>query len=373
MGIAAAACNPWRSGLSVPDLDRSTYFSEKLLTGWYELLCCPTAMGCTVLHFQPGKGANGGEAQYKAKLRLSHSEHVPRYQLHVVSQGKTKQWIVGHMEKTETHLRVKAGEFFGVQVWKLTCNAMVLEGPESGHRSGTCGREAVRQAVPSARDMLSMGFSIATQAKLDLAEDSTGEREIYDKKTERWVQTVGVDNKAYKLNIEAPKHSTIATAGKLSHVNMKSMSVLRILHKGKKVCIARKQRFAGALGMVEQPYLGVQLRPADVPQRAEADGQEGVCHQMLDTQVLMLLLMCLAWSEETMSPVLGHTDRFARAMCVPRGSRGSLASLGVSEDWTFNEMQQRLQGIPYVALHEWHEPGDDQDDMGYTDEGQSEG
>merc|ERR1719277_2064542 len=87
------------------------------------------------------------------------------------------------------------------------------------------------------------------------------EKCAFDRETERWVQTIGVDNRAYKLTVEHPKNTD------RQHRSMKSMDAMRILYKGKKVCLARKQRFAGALGKVEQPYVGVQIKPSEPAER----------------------------------------------------------------------------------------------------------
>lgn len=352
----------------VPDTERATYFNERLMMGWIELLACPSAMGCTVVNFQP-KNPNGGEAEYKIKMRLSHSEHVPRYQLHVVVDGKTRQWIVGHMEKTETHLRAKPGEFVRVQVWKLTCNSMVMEPRRSAlqRKSQPCMSAVRNRPTPSASDMQMMGMTIATQAKLDpLVSRSKKDNEPvkFDLKSERWVQTIAVDNRAYKLNVEPPRQLEKQRGGH-HHPSMKSMNVLRILYRGKKVCVARKQRFAGALGKVEQPYLGVQIKPSETAEnKAKAGGEDergDRLKALLDVHGLMLLLMCLAWSEETMSPQIDMTDRFVHAMRTEAGDQGSAEDLGLSVQWDTDDVRQRLKHIPYALLHGWNDeqrPGD---------------
>merc|ERR1719343_969598 len=120
--------------------------------------------------------------------------------------------------------------------------------------------------TPSATNMLMMGMTIATQAKLDQLtptkdDDTLPDKLPFDRDSERWVQTIGVDNRAYKLTVEPAK-----TQDK-QHKSMKNMNVMRILYRGKKVCIARKQRFAGALGKVEQPYMGVQIKPSEPSDR----------------------------------------------------------------------------------------------------------
>jgi len=358
MGVVSSKCKGLHQRLGwggLPDTERGTYFNDKLMMGWIELLCCPSTMGCTVVKFEH-KNPRGGEPKYKIKLRLSHSEHVPRYQLHVVKNRTTKQWIVGHMEKTETHLRAKPGEFIRVQVWKMTCNAMKMELRRSAlqRKSHLCMSAVKPRPTPSASDMLMMGMTIATQAKLD-KDPQTGN---YIKKSERWVQTIGVNNHSYKLTVEP-----LRSAKEKEHKEMKTMNVMRILFRGKKVCIARKQRFAGALGKVEQPYLGVQIKPSDpndvAVNRMKSEEEEDHMFKdsLLDTHGLMLLLLCLAWSEETMSPQLDMTDRFIQAMRAAPNDPGSAAELGLSVSWDTADVKERLKHIEYAQFHDWETDG----------------
>lgn len=359
MGNLNASCRNWHHLLGwggIPDTDRATYFNERLMCGWYELLCCPSAMGCTVVNFEP-KNPNGGEAQYKIKMRLSHSEHVPRYQLHVVSGGATRQWIVGHMEKTETHLRAKPGEFIRAQVWKLTCNSMVWERRRSSlqRKDQLCMSAVKVRATPSATDMLMMGMTIVTQAKLErMPKRNESDPPAFDYSQERWVQSIGVDNREYKVNVEPPR--VVGSTDRL-HRNEKSMTVMRVLHRGKKTCVARKQRFAGALGKVEQPFLGVQIKPSIGPPQTESDSDDGVgvLQSLLDTRGLMLLLISLAWSEETMTPQTDMSSRFVEAMRAKPGQQGSAEALGLSVQWDTQDVQDRLRHVPYALFHTWIE------------------
>eukprot|EP00747_Dinoflagellata_sp_TGD_P185691 gnl/TRDRNA2_/TRDRNA2_42356_c0_seq1.p1 gnl/TRDRNA2_/TRDRNA2_42356_c0~~gnl/TRDRNA2_/TRDRNA2_42356_c0_seq1.p1 ORF type:complete len:374 (-),score=79.25 gnl/TRDRNA2_/TRDRNA2_42356_c0_seq1:103-1224(-) len=356
----------------VPDTDRATYFNERLMMGWIELLCCPSAMGCTVMNFKP-KDPSGGEPVYKIKLRLSHNEHVPRYQLHIVSAGKTRQSVVGHLEKTETHLRAKPGEFVRVQVWKACCSTVVMEKRRSAlnRTGGPCpGQSAVRdRPTPSAQDMQLMGMTIATQAKLDQYTDDEG-RVRYDPSTERWNQTIAVDNKAYKLSIEQPA----ASENLKFHQSLESINVLRIICRGKKEAVARKQRFAGALGRMCQPYLGVQIKPPD-DEPADADDDEAMedpdLKSLLNVSGLMVLLLTLAWSEETMSPLGDMSQKFITAMRAQPGEQGSAEDIGLSVQWDTDDVQQRLAHLPFAVLHNWNESKgrkrDDDDDAGWED------
>merc|ERR1719219_1788205 len=120
------------------------------------------------------------------------------------------------------------------------------------------------------------------------------------------------------------------------------MNVMRVLRRGKKVCTARKQRFAGSLGKVEQPYLGVQIKPTE-DKKANSNADDTQLQQMLDTQGLMLLLASLAWSEETMAPGRDMTDRFIQAMRKDPGEPGSAEELGLSVLWDTDDVKLRLK------------------------------
>lgn len=363
MGNALA----WLGEQPVPDTARGTYFNEELNSSWTEVLCCPCATGCLAKHFD-SKHSFGGEARYKVKLRLSHNEHVPRYQVHVVDKGTTKQWVVGHLEKTETHLRAKPGEFIRVQVWKITCSMVEMEHRRSAlHRTGgVCGSAVKLRPTPSSKEMQMMAMTIATQAKRDQGEPDVSGAVRYDETTERWVQTITVDNPAYRLVLEPPQNE------EQQHALMESMNVLRVTHRGEKVAVARKQRFAGALGKVCQPYLGVQIKPSqDGPRNGSVDHDDLKTKMLLqDPGELMLMLLCLAWSEETMSPTSDLTDRFVHAMRAAPHEQGSAEDMGVSVQWDVDDVQKRCP--PGTMLHDWDADDDrflldDEDEDGGMD------
>merc|ERR1719161_1463687 len=190
-----------------------------------------------------------------------------------------------------------------------------------------------------------MGMTIATQAKT--REETEGGSS--SKRDERWVQTIGVSSKNYKLSVEPPQ------GNEKHHRNLEDINVLRILYQGKKVCVARKQRFAGTLGKVCRPYLGVQIKPSKFEKSSaeneEQDGLEG--KSLLDTHELMLLLMCLAWSEETMSPTVDRTEHFINAMRARSGEQGSADWQGLSVQWDTGDVRERLKHVPYAELYNW--------------------
>lgn len=301
-------------------MSRDTYFRELSLQGWHEALCCPSAMGCTLTKFEVDH-PSGGHVAYKLKPILSHCEHVPRYQVSL-SNGR----VVGNMEKSETHLRTKLGEFIRVQVWKLSSNS--LHHPEE--------------------KMEQMGMTIATQACQKANE-----------KDARWYQLIGVSHRDYQISIE-PR-----SPEERFHKNLEDMNVLRILYKGKKLCSARKQRFAGCLGKICRPYLGVQIKPFQVD---TADEDEDLMDfrrkSWLCTPEIMLLLICLAWSEETMSGLADRTDHFIQAMRAKDGELHSAGMQGLSIQWNTQDVKERLKHVPYTQIHNWSDESkfEDEDD-----------
>jgi len=332
----------------VPDQERNTYFKEKLMCGWYELLCCPNAMGCTIVNFKQND-AQGGEPQYKVRSRLAYSQHVPRYCVNIVKNGKATSCVVGQMEKVETHLRAKDDEFIKVQIWKLTSNSMVWEERRTLlHRnSNSCSNAMKLRPTPSASDMVTMDMAITTQAK---AEPNPNGKD----KIQTWTQLIGLDSKAYKVSVEAPKG-----ADKV-HRSMKSMSSLRVLYRSRKVGNAMRQRFAGCHGDIEMPFLGLQIKPSEVSQDA---GPKSLS-SLLDSQGLMLMLMCLAWSEDTMTEDRDKTAEFVKAMMTNPGQPGSASYFGLDKQWVNDPIEPRVRQHPFVAFHNWNEehPHEDEDE-----------
>eukprot|EP00811_Abedinium_folium_P004082 NODE_13757_length_1148_cov_6.780607.p1 GENE.NODE_13757_length_1148_cov_6.780607~~NODE_13757_length_1148_cov_6.780607.p1 ORF type:complete len:279 (+),score=52.99 NODE_13757_length_1148_cov_6.780607:97-933(+) len=249
------------------------------------------------------------------------------------------------------HLRAKPGEFLRVEIWKVICNTMVMEDRRcTNHVFGYRTNRDV--PAPSAVDMRTMGVSIATQAKIDMAEhpDKQG-REVLEKATETWAQTLSVNSRDYKI--------TIAPAQGPKHDKPMSLSVMHIVHKGTKVCVARKQQFGGMSGNAAcQPYLGVQLTPSEKSAQKFSDDAMGL-QSFLDTQGLLLLLVCIAWSEETVTTNSDLTDKFIQAMRTDSWKKGSANDMGLSVNWDTHTMKERLHHVPYVGIHNWDLIDDD--------------
>jgi len=345
MGVVQSQCRNVRHFLSghLPEAQRHQHFIHKSgLDGRVEeLLCCPSTGGCRVLEFDQSH-SYGGEARYKAILRLSHSEHVPRYQIHVVKDGATRQWVVGHLEKTETHLRAKPGEFIRVQVWKLTCNAMKMELRRSAmqQKSHLCMSAVRPRPTPSATDMIMMGMTIATQAKQD-KDTKTGK---YVAESERWVETIGVSKNSYKLTVRSQKKG---------RRDVTDLDQMNIEVRGKKQCIARKQLFPSVFRKLEQPHLEVQIRVNDSSKVDAEEDEHAFRDSLLDTNGLMSLLLSLAWSEDTMCQTQDMTVHFIQAMRAASIDPGASAALGLSISWDTADLKEKLKHIEYAQIFDW--------------------
>merc|ERR1711957_824649 len=84
-----------------------------------------------------------------------------------------------------------------------------------------------------------------------------------------------------------------------------------------------------------------------------------------------MLLMCLAWSEETMSPQTDMSHRFIEAMRAPMSSAHSAIGRGLSLQWDTEELKQRIKHAEhYLRLHNWNAQNDD--DIRIEDNGDSD-
>eukprot|EP00927_Polykrikos_kofoidii_P015797 TRINITY_DN17072_c0_g1_i1.p1 TRINITY_DN17072_c0_g1~~TRINITY_DN17072_c0_g1_i1.p1 ORF type:complete len:367 (-),score=53.42 TRINITY_DN17072_c0_g1_i1:274-1374(-) len=318
----------------IPDSRRETYFPKKIMRDWHEILVVPTTSGCTISMFED-RNPSGGEAIYKVQNVLSHSEYVPRYQVHVVDGEKTTSWIVGHMEMTNSDLRAKPGEFVRVQCWTLTCNSMVLE-----HKRGPLSTTI--RILPSATDMLTMGVTIALHSKL-LKTDVDGKP--LETPEERWVQKIGVSDKAYEVHVHSPVPYQKDGSKKYKfHKELKSMNSMVVKYHGKKVAIVRKQRFDGPLGSLDQPFIGIQIDPSF---DSSGNPKESTMRTVLGIRALMTLLLSLVWCEDSLAPPTNTFNRFVKAMHEKSGSSG------FSSTWDMNNIKNRLKHLPYACVHDW--------------------
>jgi len=301
---------------------------------------------------------DGGRSVYGVRSRLSYSHNVPRYQVLIERGGGATEWVVGHMEKTETHMRVKPGEFIRVQVWRLTCNTMVWEKRRSAlYRKDSPFTQAVTyRPTPSNQDTITMGMTIATQGFIPLLEKTkhgSSSKAKLHREEEHWVETVGVEDRTYSVTIDRTHNLRL-------HTRRKDISKMRIHRGGERICTVWKQRFAGALGAVEHPLLGVQIESSaiETPPTPQTQIQQDLAEDLgnlssyLDKRGLLLLLMSLAWSEETIS----DKDSLTPSSFAPMYENPYEAdqATNITVQWDTNDTMQQLNHIPYLALHDWN-------------------
>mmetsp|Transcript_39895 Transcript_39895/g.87078 ORF Transcript_39895/g.87078 Transcript_39895/m.87078 type:complete len:358 (-) Transcript_39895:119-1192(-) len=328
----------------VPCRKVATYFQEgKEYDSWTKLLCCPAVMGCTVVLFNT-RNPKGGEAQYKIKTRFSHSESIPRYELHTVDKGEVQKWIVAHLSKSETHYRAKPGEFVRVEVWELASNSMTFESRRR-QTAMHCTTIADRP-TPSAQDMKMANMCIVTQAKLERLHSRPKEPDRFDHENQKWVQTITVDRKHLRIVVERKKNRP-------EFKRAKDMVNMSIFAGEQELCRARKQSFAGTVGSVEQPYLGVQLNNC-LSRTSDPIGGEELMG-ILNTYQLLLLSMCLAWSQSTMTWNTDLSQRFVNAMVANPGDPGSAEEMNLSVQWDTDDVKQRLKHVPHASFYNWVE------------------
>merc|ERR1712228_667742 len=112
--------------------------------------------------------------------------------------------------------------------------------------------------------------------------------------------------------------------------NMNSLTALRVVQGKRKLCLARKQRFAGAIGCVAHPFLGVRIRKRYSPYVDEYSADVLKLQSLLSPHGLMLLMLSAAWSEDTMGEVHDSPHRFVEAMRAGRGEPTAAEEMGYS-------------------------------------------
>eukprot|EP00930_Biecheleria_cincta_P018914 TRINITY_DN14584_c0_g1_i1.p1 TRINITY_DN14584_c0_g1~~TRINITY_DN14584_c0_g1_i1.p1 ORF type:complete len:370 (+),score=32.23 TRINITY_DN14584_c0_g1_i1:25-1134(+) len=286
---------------SLPANRSELYFHENPISDdCKKLLCCPTAVGCVVREYDP-KDPAGGRPVYSVSRSNSYSEFVPRYEIRAL--GIKGASLVGVLDKEETHLRTKLGEYICMQLWKIKHNDLVMR-----HHG---------KAYP--HDSRSLHVVIAKQAKIDITHNEYQDVLIHTE-TERWVETFSTDLPGLAARLPNELYKTAQEMDKLS-----------LYWQRGRVGVAKKQGFAGAIGgrQYGRPYIGLELATilhseyheqdaAEVDRSVVLTGfqamvrrgqqdfqstvgdQEHPVHRLLPANRLRMLLLTLAWSEKTM-------------------------------------------------------------------------
>mmetsp|Transcript_52639 Transcript_52639/g.125985 ORF Transcript_52639/g.125985 Transcript_52639/m.125985 type:complete len:357 (-) Transcript_52639:30-1100(-) len=321
-------------GRPLPDSGRHLYFSERLYLGWLELLCCPEVAGCNVRSYMEGDH-RGGSLQYTVLRSVSYSPYVPRFVMEIRNKTMPRPAVVGRMEKLDTVVRAKSGEFLSIQLWKMVCNGL----------QWTDKRK--RRVLPSDSDSFVMHVAIATQAKIDF-DEGEAENDNLDSRSERWVQTISTDNPALSI---WNKKTMQSSHGALCEI--------KLSYEGQNVGTAKQKVFESGEGH-RRPFLGVQLDRSTIEEKAGLHGdvdvdQETVAEHVLNTDSVALVLLCLAWSHRTMS-FDPEEERIYNTFAKALRSKGEASDMKHSQppDWTLLDVKRYLkEHKTWLKLHSW--------------------
>jgi len=125
---------------------------------------------------------------------------------------------------------------------------------------------------------------------------------------------------------------------------------------------------------------------ANAPGRSPSPAKQGRgkradLKSLLDTNGLMLLLLCLAWSEETISPTTDASYQFIHRMREAAeftDDDGMVSDVSVSD-----EMKARVKHLKFAKIHSWvpaadgvavedERPEEDAEEDGYEEEEEEE-
>lgn len=325
---------------SLPSQRTDLYFHEHALwTASTKLLVCPTAVGCVIRDYDPHDVA-GGKPMYTVAKTFSYSDFVPRYEITAV--GIPGISSVGVLDKEESHLRTKLGEFIRVQLWKVRHNSLKF----SKH-----GR-----ATPS--ETHTFHLVIAQQAKIDTGHNEYGDILIHSG-TERWRETFSAEIPGFQASMAEDER----------FASPEAMDRVNIYWKNTRLGTAKKQGFAGAFGGREygRPYIGLELAPtlestkkvghhSNISLKSHALINDAIGH-LLSPDRLRALMLCLAWSEQTIDLVQDATPSFIQAMRVHPTAPDSAKNKHMPAGWSTADVARHLQveSTAWVHLHKWEE------------------
>ncbi|CAJ1333269.1 unnamed protein product [Effrenium voratum] len=322
-------------GRSLPRHGRGVYFSERLYLGWLEMICCPEVSGCNIRTYDD-RDPYGGNVEYTIMRSISYSPYVPRFVMEVRDPTIPRPAVVGRLEKLDTVLRAKTGEFLCVNLWKFIVNGLTWT--NSSHRG----------VMASDHDAFVLHMAVSTQAKIDFDRPSDVEW-VLNRDTERWVQTISTDNN--KISIWCKK-----TMQKSLH----DMQELQFSYEGQTVGTAKQQNFGevGAKGF--RPYLGVQLDAKTLEEKLEKNQERfaedaDVVPHLLTTESVAMVLISLAWSHNTLatSPSDEKTwKNFVEAMRSHPDEPNSGQMKGYPPDWSVLDVKKYLAETgSWLKLH----------------------
>jgi len=182
------------------------------------------------------------------------------------------------LEKNETHLRAMPGAFFLVQRWHAHAGRL-----EIVHRTGVLHRKKAKP-VPTVKSGQSIDLDLHYEATRDLKTEREKWTQEFHLTKPGLIMTQGCKKDDLTRNETA---KAVFTAG-----------VVELRQNHTVVCVAKRQCFETLKrGLHERPYLGVQVRSS-----------------IDDVIRALLLLLCIAWCEEIVSPADDRRDHFMHVM-----------------------------------------------------------
>lgn len=331
---------------------RSLYFDADASDSWADLLCIPGSFSTTMVEFDPND-MHGGSLLFQLKPRISHCEESPRY--HLYGQDYS---LLGHMEKCETHLRAKPGEFARVQVWQVSANGLSIEKRRSSHGYTHVFRGIQDMLTPTTQNLKKATMVIAVQG-LIRGQEGHGAKMAEDRK-ENWKTTISIHSadRCYQA-LTSYHRNEISESREPFHPSRASMHTLKIFRISESaklrqcVAVASKRYFTDTVNYGSlQPYLSVRIRKPgsrrivlDVSANLSMDKQSAKASTR-DIEANLLLLLCLAWSEETIWTAHDvHSDHFEKAM------NGSADDCDVK--WDIGDLQKQMWKYPFAKLFNW--------------------
>lgn len=273
---------------------------------WQDLVVCPSRQGAHICFF------NGFDILFKVKVTVTHSEHLPRYNIYNVNHnGKTATVQCGHVEKGRTSFFACKGTFRMEQAWHVGAFKLELK-----PRKGVLHPKKAK-IVSTPVEAWSTNVSFLTLGSRD-----------FKRRTENWTVEASFDAGSLAMQPEYDSDNQRAD----------SCAIMRVFVNGELVCIGRRQAFdkTGHRHEHERPFIGIRLKASEADLRAgmqthiaeerssshiKRDGlsmdkifQQQKYHPVGTSSEVLPLLLMLAWCEEAMHPPDDQREYFMARM-----------------------------------------------------------
>eukprot|EP00438_Fugacium_kawagutii_P020572 Skav226935 [mRNA] locus=scaffold965:123458:148409:- [translate_table: standard] len=231
-----------RCSRKLPYQDFRVYFSDRLILGWEELLCCPEVAGCSIRKYNEDD-PTGGPIEYTVMRSVSYSPYVPRFVMELNHRSVPRPAIVGRLEKLDTIFRAKTGESRAQQ------EVLVCPPLETGGERLAVDEQPKERCDVLCResDMLVQHVAIVTQAKIPF-EHPTEYEWTLKPEDEMWVQTISTDHRDLSIQMKerGMQHSYL------------NIHAIKLKYAGDLIATAKEQNFTNTEEDLRS-YLGVQM------------------------------------------------------------------------------------------------------------------